>query len=149
MSNKEREELLLRVNRQLSYAKDELKKAERFAEENEKAHLVISLFSVFESCLNIVKDMKDSRPLREHEEITKYFKWYFEMGFFKKDYSDEHLKLNQYRKRAQYEQYSGAPKIPEINGLKTFLNKAEELILETENMIKKAKDQNAKFKSSR
>ena len=140
MSNKERKELLLRVNAQLSYAKDELKKAERFAEENEKVHLVISLFSVFESCLNIMKDIKDNRPLREHEEITKYFKWYFEMGFFKKDYSNDHLKLNQYRKRAQYEQYSGAPRIPEISSLKSFLNKAQDLISETENMIKKVRD---------
>lgn len=139
MSNEEKRELLLRVNNQLAHAKEELKKAERFIEENEKVHLVISLFSVFESCLNIVKDIKDNRPLREHEEITKYFKWYFEMGFFKKDYSDYHLKLNQYRKRAQYEQYSGAPRIPEIDKLRPFLNKANDLVSETENMVKKLK----------
>ena len=140
MSDKEKKELIERVEKQLSHAKSELEKAERFSEEKEKEHLVLSLFSIFESCLNIVKDIKDNRPLKEHEEKTKYFKWYFEMDFFKKDYSDDHLKLNQYRKRAQYEQYSGAPKIPDVSSLKSFLNKAKDLISETENMIKKLKD---------
>ncbi len=137
MSDKESKELFLRIDNQLRYARDELKKAKRFVNENEKVHLVISLFSVFESCLNIVKDIKDNKPLREHEEITKYFKWYFEMGFLKKDYSDDHLKLNQYRKRAQYEQYSGAPRIPEIVSLTPFLEQAKSLISETENMTRK------------
>lgn len=139
MSDREKKELITRVEKQLSHTKNEIKKAERFIEENEKEHLVLSLFSIFESCINIVKDIKDNKPLKEHEEKTKYFKWYFEMGFFKKNYSDDHLKLNQYRKRAQYEQYSGAPTIPDISKLKLFLGKAKELILETENMINKLK----------
>ena len=140
MSNREEKELLLRVKSQLDHIRNELKKAERFTEEKEKEHLVLSLFSIFESCINVAKDIKDSRPLTSHEEKTKYFKWYFEMGFLKEDYSDFHLKLNQYRKRAQYEQYSGAPKIPEIGSLESFLKKAKDLISEIEAMAKKVKD---------
>ncbi|MBU0628115.1 MAG: hypothetical protein KKC75_02920 [Nanoarchaeota archaeon] len=140
MSDREKRELLSRVRKQFDYAKGEFKNAERFMKENERKHLVISLFSVFESCIDIAKDIKDSRPLTSHEEKTKYFKWYFDMGFFKDDYSEFHLKLNQYRKRAQYEQYSGAPKIPEVSNLTQFMDQAKKILSETEYMIKKLKD---------
>lgn len=113
--------------------------ARRFFNENDLPETIHYVWVVFENCINIIKDAKDSDPVYEHKsKIDLYFR-YYSLGFFKRDYSNTFALLDKLRIRADFGEYSQVPRIPDKKRVKELLDEAIELFAETESLLKKQK----------
>ncbi len=118
-----------KVKKQMRFAKDFFNKGEL----DESVHYIRT---VFENCLNIIKDIKNNEPLFEHKPKIDQFNIFYVIGVLSNDYSEFYRMLEKLRLRADLGSYSKAPQIPGKNAVKNYLDKVEELFKETEKIIK-------------
>lgn len=118
------------TKKKLSHANDFFKKEDL----NETIHYI---WVVFENCINIIKDIKNQTPLKEHKTKIDTFQHYYDLGILKQDYAPYFDKLEKLRLRADFGQYALAPRIPDKEDVKEYLEKAKELFDETSKIIPK------------
>lgn len=121
-----------KVKKQMQFAKD-------FVNKDELDESIHYIWTVFENCLNIIKDIKNNKPLSKHKPKIEQFNVFYVIGVLSKDYSEYYRMLEKLRLRADLGSYSKAPQIPPKNAVKNYLDKAEELFKETEKIIKPKK----------
>ena len=63
---------------------------------------------------------------------------YHELGFLSKDYSGSFARLLKLRIRADFGEYGNAPRLPDLNTVKDYLDEAASLFNEAEAMVRKA-----------
>lgn len=119
-----------KVKKQIQFAKDFFNKGEL----DESVHYT---WAVFENCLNIIKDIKNNKPLSEHKPKIEQFNVFYIIGILSQDYSEYYRMLEKLRLRADLGSYSKAPQIPPKDTVKSYLDKAGELVKETEKIVKK------------
>lgn len=136
MSNEE--DSIRRANKVAKVVDEDINKAEEYLEENNERDCINKLFWIYENCTNIVKDLKDHRPVSDHGLITRFLNTYYELGILKKDYSKTHKRLNNLRKQAAFDEYSAIKtKKAGVDEIRTMIYEAKELVKETKNLIKK------------
>lgn len=121
-----------KVKKQMQFAKDFFNKDEL----DESIHYI---WTVFENCLNIIKDVKNNKPLFEHKPKIEQFSIFYIIGILSQDYSEFYRMLEKLRFRADLGSYSKAPQIPPNGTVKNYLDKAGELVKETEKIIQPKK----------
>ncbi len=130
--------MLNRAKENLELTRRKLAHASNFFAQGETAEAVHYIWVVFENCINIVKDVKSDDPLYAHSDKENAYFRYYTLFFFKKDYSKTFAVLLKLRIRADFGEYGNAPRLPEINTVKAYLDEAASLFSETEALVKKA-----------
>jgi len=128
------------------FTKKRLEKAISFFNEGDIEDSVQNIWSVFENCINILKDFKNHTPLYQHKPKTDLFRKYFREKVLSQDYSPFHKEIDDYRKRAFLSEYSRTKALPPLASIKPYLDKAKQLFEETKqqlinwNVIKEKED---------
>ena len=117
-----------KVKKQMQLARD-------FFSKDELDECIHYIWTVFENCLNIIKDIKNNKPLFEHKPKIEQFNIFYITGILSRDYSGFYRVLEKLRLRADLGSYSKSPKIPPKNDVRDYLSKAEELFKETEKIV--------------
>ncbi|MEK6927459.1 MAG: hypothetical protein AABX11_03420 [Nanoarchaeota archaeon] len=120
-----------RAKENLGFTENKLKKAKEEFARGEMAETVHYVWIVFENCVNIIKDAKNNKPLYEHKSKVDVLSLYHSLGYLKKDYSSIFAKLEKFRIRADFGDYSNAPNLPGREEISGFLDIAEGLFGET------------------
>ena len=89
-----------RAKNNLELTKRKLDYAEKFFAEKDFYETIHYIWVVFENCINIIKDVKNNRPLYEHKPKIDLFGIYCSIGILKNDYSSCFLELEKLRIRA-------------------------------------------------
>jgi len=126
-----------RAKENFEFTRKKLGHARQYFNEGDLAESIHYIWTVFENCINIVKDVKNNKPLYEHKAKIDLFKIYHSLGYLKKDYSKTFSYLLKLRIRADFGNYGNAPKIPEEDKVREFLDNAAELFNDVEKIIKK------------
>ena len=122
----------IRVKKAMKIIEEDLSDAEQLFEKNKDRDCIQKLFQVYENCLNAMKDMKNGRPLSEHEAVSQQFNYYFELSIFKKDYSETHKRLDKLRKQAAFGPYTKFKTKPaDMEEIRGMLEEARDLAKET------------------
>ena len=116
------------TKKKIGYAEDFFKKDDL----NEAIHYI---WIVFENCINIIKDIKNQKPIKEHKTKIDVFDAYYNIGILKQNYSIYFELLEKLRVRADFGDYALAPKIPNKEKVKEYLDKAKELFEETKKIV--------------
>lgn len=124
-----------RAKNNLEFTRNKLKKAKEEFAKGDMAETVHYSWIVFENCINIIKDAKNNKPLYEHKSKTDVFALYHSLGYLKNDFSGTFAVLEKLRIRADFGNYSNAPKLPQKEKIKNFLDKAVSLFNETEQVL--------------
>jgi len=130
--------MLERAKSNLEFTGKKLEHAKKFFEEGESAEAIHYIWIIFENCINIIKDIKNNKPVYEHKSKIDIFSIYHSLGFLKQDYSDIFAVLTKLRIRADFGEYSQAPRIPDRKEVGKFLEKAASLFNETEDILRSA-----------
>lgn len=109
---------------------------EKELSEGDKLH---KLFIIFENCINCMKGMRNGRPIKEsHSLKTTFYNTYFDLGILKKDYSENHKRINKLRQIAIHGPYARDRTHPtNSEELEKFTKEAKELVKETKEDIRK------------
>jgi len=110
-----------------------------FFNEGDVEDSVQNIWSVFENCINLLKDIKNHAPLYQHRPKTELFRKYYREKILSKDYSNFHKEIDDYRKRAFLSEYSRTKPLPPLASIKPYLDKAKELFEETKQELIKEK----------
>lgn len=124
-----------RAKRNLEFTRKKLDKAKEEFGKNEMAEAVHYIWTVFENCINVIKDAKNNRPLYEHKSKTDLFSLYYSLSYLEKDYSGIFALLEKLRIRADFGDYSNAPNLPGKEKIEGFLGAAVSLYAETEKLL--------------
>jgi hypothetical protein len=124
-----------RAKENFEFTRKKLEHAKSYFSEGDLAESVHYIWVVFENCINIVKDIKNNKPLHEHQRKIDLFKIYYSLGYLKKDYSETFAKLLKLRITADFGDYGNSPKIPEKKVVKEFLDDAISLFNEVEKLL--------------
>lgn len=136
-----------RIEDQYELVKKQVKKAPKLFEGKDMLPEALqNIFAIFENCANLLKDIKNMTPRSKHSEVTYILKDMYIRKFLKQDYSQPHLKLNDYRVKAFFGDYSRIKEpLPPKSSLKIYLTKSIELFNEIKPITEKyIKDHNKK-----
>lgn len=125
-----------RAKNNFELTKKKLGHAEDFFKKDDLNETIHYVWVVFENCINIIKDIKNQMPLKEHKTKIDTFEVYYNIGILKQNYSYYFEQLEKLRVRADFGEYALAPKIPGKDKVKEFLGKAKELFEETSAILK-------------
>ncbi len=125
-----------RARSNLELTREKLEHTRNFFEKEDWPETVHFIWVVFENCINIIKDVKNNRPLYEHRAKVDLFSVYYGLNHLKKDYSLAFSLLLRLRIRADFGDYSNAPLLPPKGKIKEYLKLAEELFAETAEMLR-------------
>jgi len=129
--------MIERAKENFEFTKKKLEHAKQYFKEKEFGESIHYIWVVFENCINIIKDVKNNKPLYEHKAKIDMFKIYYSLGYLKQDYSVTFSYLLKLRIRADFGDYGNVPEIPEEKKVKEFLDDAISLFGEVEKIIKK------------
>lgn|SRR3989338_1414208 len=135
-----------RAKANLEFTRKKLEKAKEEFSRDELAETIHYVWIVFENCINVIKDAKDSKPAYQHKSKIDLFSFYHSLGYLKNNYADTFAMLEKLRIRADFGEYSNAPNLPDKDEIKDFLDKSIDLFNETEELLsglqvkKEAKD---------
>lgn len=124
-----------RAKENFKFTENKLKKAREEFSKGEIAETIHYVWIVFENCVNIIKDAKNNKPLYEHKSKLDVLALYHSLGYLKKDYSSIFAKLEKFRIRADFGEYSNAPNLPPREEVEEFLNIAIGLLEETKEIL--------------
>ncbi len=124
-----------RAKSNLEFTRKKLDKAKEEFSKNEIAEAVHYIWTVFENCINVIKDAKNNKPLYEHKSKTDLFSLYYSLHYLEKDYSGIFALLEKLRIRADFGDYSNAPNLPGKEKIEGFLDAAVSLYAETEKLL--------------
>ncbi len=127
-----------RAKENFEFTRKKLEHAKSYFNEGDLAESVHYIWIIFENCINVVKDIKNNKPLHEHKAKIDLFKIYHSLGYLKKDYSETFSKLLKLRITADFGDYGNSPKIPDKKHIKEFLDDAINLFNEVEVIVKKS-----------
>ncbi len=130
--------MLDRAKENLELTRKKLAHARDFFAKGDVAEAVHYIWVVFENGINIVKDIKYDDPLYTHSDKENAYLLYHTLFFLKKDYSKTFAVLLKLRIRADFGEYGNAPRLPDINTVKVYLEEAGSLFNETEALVRKA-----------
>lgn len=130
--------MLSRAKENLGLTKKKLAHAQDFFAQEDMAETIHYLWVVFENCINIVKDAKSDDVIYTHSDKENAYFRYYTLGFFQKDYSNTFAVLLKLRIRADFGDYGNAPRLPDINTIRTYLGEAANVLNEAEALVKKA-----------
>lgn len=121
-----------RIEKQYELVKKQVEKAPKLFEDNDMLPEALqNVFAIFENCANLLKDIKNMTHKSKHTEISFILKDMYRRKLLKQDYSQTHLKLNDYRVKAFFGDYSRVKEpLPPKASLKLYLRKANELFNE-------------------
>jgi len=120
-----------KLERQFTLAEEKMSYAEMFMDRGNYAEVIHFIWTIFEICINIIKEKANNKSLYDHKPKIAVFRTYYEIGILKQDYSSLYNTLNLLRLRADFGEYGLAPKIPEKDIVQGYLQNARELIGET------------------
>lgn len=120
----------------LELANSQCKKAKKAFDENNLNDSVNYIWAVFENCLNIIKDIKNNKPIYEHKPKIDMFRAMNIMGILKQDYSEHFRRLEKFRLTATFGGYANAPPLPKKEIIEDYLKKCNELLKETDEICK-------------
>ncbi|MEK6974522.1 MAG: hypothetical protein AABW41_04785 [Nanoarchaeota archaeon] len=126
-----------RAKNNLEFTRKKLEKAKEEFDNGELTETIHYVWTVFENCINIIKDAKDSKPIYEHKSKINMFSLYYSLGYLKKDYSNIFAVLEKLRIRADFGEYSNAPNLPNEIKIREFLKESISLFKETEELLLK------------
>src|SRR3989344_1007186 len=143
-----------RAKSNLEFTRKKLEKAKEEFSKNDLTETIHYIWTVFENCINVIKDAKDDKPLFEHKSKIDLFSLYYSLGYLKTDYSNIFAILEKLRIRADFGEYSNSPNLPSKEKIEGFLETTEHLFKETEKMLlelqsKKKVKKIEEFKSKR
>jgi hypothetical protein len=118
-----------RIEKQYELVKKQVEKAPKLFEDKDMLPEAIqNIFSIFENCANLIKDVKHNIKKTKHSDITFVLQDMFRRKVLKKNYSKLHSELAEYRVIAFFGEYSRNPKpLPPKASLKHYLESAIEL----------------------
>ena len=126
-----------RIKSVYEFTKKRLEKANQFFEEGDVEDCIQNIWSVFENCINLLKDSTDHAPLYQHKPKTDLFRKYFRENVLSRDYSSFHKEIDEYRIRAFLSDYSRTKVLPPKSCIGPYLEKAKKLFEEIEQELKK------------
>ncbi len=125
-----------RAKKSYKLVQEDLKNIEKSKERD----ALPKLLNIYENCIDAIKDLKNQRPEKEHKRKTVIFKRYYELGILKKDYSESHKRLHNLKQMAEHGPYAREKTHKLKDGeLDNFIKEANELALETDDIIKSSK----------
>lgn len=125
-----------RTKKVFEKVENDLRKAEEEFKEEKYSDCIYHLWSIFENCINIIKDIKNSKPIFNHKSKRELFESYPMMGILKEDYSFTFKDLDYLRKTASFGEYAPIKNLPKKEKIKEYLDKAKSLVNETKNILK-------------
>ena len=122
-----------RIKKQFELVKKQADKADKFFNDDELLPEALqNILILMENCTNIIKDIFNNYPKKDHFETNLVMKDLYRRKILKQDYSKYHKELKDYRAKSYFGEYSKTEKIlPPRASLMVYLKKGKEIFEET------------------